>query len=101
VASACARESQDHIGFLLRLTERELIEGEQRAAQRRIKSAKFPIVKTLDTFQFEAQPSINRPLILELMQGEYLEKQENILLMGPIPRHTAPPFYVSDLINVS
>jgi DNA replication protein DnaC len=82
VAGACARESQDHIGFLLRLTERELIEREQRAAQRRIKAAKFPIVKSLDTFQFEAQPSINRALVLELMRGEYLEKQENILLMG-------------------
>ena len=58
------------------------IEREQRAAQRRIKAAKFPVLKTLDTFQFEAQPSINRPLILELIRGEYLENQENILLMG-------------------
>lgn len=82
VAAACAQEAQDHIAFLLRLTERELIEREQRAAQRRIKAAQFPVVKTLDTFQFDQQPSINRPLVVELMRGEYLEKQENILLMG-------------------
>jgi DNA replication protein DnaC len=82
VAAACAQEAQDHIAFLLRLTERELIEREQRAAQRRIKAAKFPVLKTLDTFQFDQQPSINRPLVVELMRGEYLEKQENILLMG-------------------
>jgi DNA replication protein DnaC len=82
VAAACAQEAQDHIAFLLRLTERELIEREQRAAQRRIKAAKFPVLKTLDTFQFDQQPSINRHLVVELMRGEYLEKQENILLMG-------------------
>ena len=82
VAAVCAREDQDHVAFLLPLVERELIEREQRAAQRRIKSARFPVLKTLDTFQFEAQASINRPLVLELTRGEYLERQENILLMG-------------------
>ena len=82
MAAVCAREGQDHLAFLLRLVERELIEREQRAAQRRIKSARFPVLKTLDTFQFEAQPSINRPLLLELSRGEYLDRQENLLLMG-------------------
>ena len=82
IAAVCARERQDHIAYLLKLVERELIEREQRAAERRIKTARFPVLKTLDTFRFDAQPSINRPLILELMRGEYIEKQENILLMG-------------------
>ena len=82
IASVCARERQDHIVYLLKLVERELIEREQRAAERRIKNARFPVLKTLDTFRFDAQPSINRPLVLELMRGEYIEKQENILLMG-------------------
>lgn len=82
VAAVCARESQDHIAYLARLVERELIEREQRAAQRRIKAARFPVLKTLDTFAFEQQPSINRLLVLELIRGEYLDVQENILLMG-------------------
>jgi DNA replication protein DnaC len=82
VAAVCAREGQDHIAYLVRLVERELIEREQRAAQRRIKAARFPVLKTLDTFAFDAQPSINRLLILELIRGEYLDVQENILLMG-------------------
>jgi DNA replication protein DnaC len=82
IAAACAREHQDHIAYLLKLVERELIEREQRAAERRIKTARFPVLKTLDTFRFDAQPSINRPLVLELMRGEYIDKQENILLMG-------------------
>jgi DNA replication protein DnaC len=82
MAAVCAREDQDHLVYLQRLAERELIEREQRAAQRRIKSARFPVLKTLDTFEFELQSSINRPLVLELSRGEYLDRQENILLMG-------------------
>lgn len=48
VAQACAKENQDHIAFLLRLAERETLDREQRAAERRIKAAKFPVLKTLD-----------------------------------------------------
>ena len=82
VAQACAKEDQDHIAFLLRLAERETLDREQRAAERRIKAAKFPVLKTLDTFDFKAQPGINRTLVLELMRGEYLDKHENILFIG-------------------
>ncbi len=82
IAAACAKEGKDHIAFLLRMAERELIDREQRAAERRLKTAKFPVLKTLDTFDFKAQPGINRSLVLELMRGEYLDDTENILLIG-------------------
>ena len=82
IAHDCAKENQDHGAFLLRLCERELIDREQRAALRRIKAAQFPILKTLDTFDFHAQPGINKTLVLELMRGEYLDGNENILFMG-------------------
>ena len=82
VAETCAKEGKNHIDFLLRLCERELLDREQRAAQRRIKSAKFPVLKTLDTFDFAAQPGINKQLIIDLMRGQYLDAQENILFMG-------------------
>ena len=82
IAAACGAEGVDYATYLLRLAERELLDREQRAAERRIKAARFPIIKTLDTFDFKAQPSINRALIIELMRGEYLEKKENILLVG-------------------
>jgi len=82
IAAACAKEGLDHIAFLFRMVERELLEREQRAAQRRIKAARFPVLKTLDTFDFKAQPSIKRPLVLDLMRGEYLDDKENILFIG-------------------
>lgn len=81
-AAVCAKEGEDAITFLARLCERELLEREQRAAERRIREAKFPVLKTLDLFDFAAQPSINRSLILELMRGEYLDQHENILFLG-------------------
>jgi DNA replication protein DnaC len=81
-AASCAKEGRDYGEFLLQLTERELIEREQRAAQRRIKAAKFPVLKTLENFDFDAQPSINEKLVRELAGGSYLETRENVLLIG-------------------
>ena len=82
VAGQCATDNIDHLGFLLRLCELELIDRERRAADRRLKSAQFPNHKTLETFDFKSQPSLNKLLISELMRGEYLDKRENILLVG-------------------
>lgn len=82
LAQACAKDNEDHAAFLLRLCERELLDREQRAAERRLKAAKFPVLKTLDTFDFAAQPGINKNLLLELMRGEYIDAHENILFMG-------------------
>jgi DNA replication protein DnaC len=82
VAARCAKENVDHLGFLLQLCERELIEREGRAAQRRLKAARFPTVKTLEGFDFAAAPRLNKPLVLELLRCEYLDRRENLLLVG-------------------
>jgi DNA replication protein DnaC len=82
VAAVCAQERRDYPQYLLRLTERELIDRERRATERRIKEAQFPVIKTIDSFDFAAQSSINEPLVRELLRGEYIGKKENILLVG-------------------
>lgn len=82
LAALCRQERSDYQTFLLRLAERELQEREVRAAQRRVKAAKFPVTKTLDTFDFSAQPSLNQELVRELVGGEYIERRENVLLVG-------------------
>jgi len=82
VALRCARENVDHLGFLLELCELEVLEREKRAAQRRLKAARFPTEKSLDDFDFLAQPSLNKALVLELARGEYLVRRENCLLVG-------------------
>jgi len=82
MAELCAQERADYTTFLLRLAERELVDREQRAAERRIKAAGFPVLKTLDTFEFTAQPSLNEARVRELIRGEYIEAKENVLLVG-------------------
>jgi len=82
VAASCAEDKVDYATYLLRLTERELLDRERRAADRRLKMAKFPVVKTLDTFDFKAQPSVNESLVRELMRGEYIGRKENVLIVG-------------------
>ena len=82
VAARCARENVDHLGFLLQLCELELIEREKRAATRRLRDAKFPSIKTLENFDFQAQPSINRPLVSELLRCTYIDQRETIILIG-------------------
>lgn len=82
LAQICQRERADYPTYLQKLTERELIDRERRATERRVKAARFPVVKTIDTFDFTAQPSISEPLVRELLRGEYLDKRENILLIG-------------------
>ena len=57
IATRCAADNVDHLGFLLQLCELELIDREKRAAERRLKADRFPTCKTLENFDFTAQPS--------------------------------------------
>ena len=82
VATLCQADRADYPTYLLRLAEREVQDREVRAAERRVKAARFPVVKTLDTFDFAAQPSLNQELVRELVRGEYIDRRENILLIG-------------------
>jgi DNA replication protein DnaC len=82
VATQAAADNADHLAYLLRLTELELLEREKRAAERRVKAARFPTIKTLETFDFSSRPSVNKVLIAELMRCEYIDKKENILMVG-------------------
>lgn len=82
-ARICAVEGVDHVRYLARLTELELIDRERRMVERRIKSAKFPAVKSLDSFDFKAIPSLNKMMVLELARCEWIERQENVIALGP------------------
>jgi DNA replication protein DnaC len=82
VAARCGRDNADHLSFLLQLCELELLERDRKAAERRLKAARFPTHKSLEDFDFKAQSSINRPLVSELLRGEYIDKKENILFVG-------------------
>ena len=82
VAGQCAAEGIDHPGYLLRLSELELIDRHHRMVDRRIKAARFPATKSLDTFDFLAMPSVNKHLVMQLARCEYVDRRENVIAIG-------------------
>lgn len=82
VAKRAAADNVDHLSYLLQLFELEVLDREARAAERRLKAARFPTVKTLESFDFTARPSVNKVLIAELARCEYIDKRENLIFVG-------------------
>ena len=83
LARQCATEGVDHVGYLTRLSEREMIERDRRKVERRIKAARFPVVKSLDSFDFAVIPKLNKMQVLELARCEWIERRENVIALGP------------------
>src|SRR3954470_15332418 len=82
LARQCAAEGVDHTGYLLRLSELELLDRERRLIERRIRQARFPAVKSLDSFDFAAIPSLNKLLVVELARCSYVARRENVIAVG-------------------
>ena len=82
MSAQCAAGGLDHPEYLLRLAELELIDRHQRMMERRIRAARFPAVKSLDTFDFPAIPSVNKALVMELARCEYIQRRENVISVG-------------------
>ena len=78
----CASEGMDHPQYLLRLAELELIDHHQRMVERRIRAARFPAVKSLDTFDFLAIPSVNKAVVMELARCGYIQRRDNVIAIG-------------------
>ena len=83
LAKQAAAEGLDHVQFLARLVELEMIDRERRMIERRIKAAKFPAVKSLDSFDFKAIPALNKMQVLELARCEWVDRRENVIALGP------------------
>jgi DNA replication protein DnaC len=83
LARQCASQGVDHVRYLQRLAELELIDRERRMVERRIKAARFPVVKSLDAFDFKAIPALNKTLVIELARCAYIERHENVIALGP------------------
>jgi DNA replication protein DnaC len=82
LARQCASEGVDHVRYLLRLVEMELIDRERRLVERRIKAAHFPVTKSLDAFDFLAIPTLNKPLVMDLARGGFIDRRENVIAVG-------------------
>jgi DNA replication protein DnaC len=76
------RSKKSHIDFLKALLTAEQTHRFECRISRLISTAKFPVIKTLSEFDFAHIPSLNKPLILELANGHFLESKTNICLLG-------------------
>ncbi len=73
---------QGYEEFLLGLTEVEIMTRMENGCKRRIKQARFPLLKPLETFNFEAAPDLDVRLIKELCEGQYIKEARNVILLG-------------------
>lgn len=83
VLSDAARKEPTYLDFLDGLLREELDAKQKRRIAMAVKIAHFPVVKTLDEFDFKFQPSVDGKLVRELATGRFLAQAENVLLFGP------------------
>ncbi|MDP3063242.1 MAG: IS21-like element helper ATPase IstB [Chloroflexota bacterium] len=85
---ALARQARDggweYEEFLHQLLEVELRSREDRVAARRLQEAHFPVIKTLDQLDWQALQGVSRPKILELASCAYIQKAEDLIVLGPV-----------------
>lgn len=82
VAQMCAAENLEYSRYLFRLAELELIDRDRRKVDRKIRQARFPTIKSLDSFDFTAIPSLNKKRVLDLARCEYIDRRENVIILG-------------------
>lgn len=68
--------------FLLGLVEQEVLQREQNTLRIRLSQARFPLIKTLDTFDFAAIPDLDRQKVLQLAQGDFIREPANVICLG-------------------
>src|SRR3954447_20887477 len=82
LARDAAATNQNYLEYLLRLTESELATRAAAAIARRIKDARFPVLKDFDTYDFSVLPQLSKPKVLELARCEWIEHKYNCCLVG-------------------
>ncbi len=82
VAKEAGRENKSYEAFLLALLESEVTTRESNAVKKRIACAGFPRLKEIGEYDFTQVPGLKKQKVLQLMQCEYLQRQENIVFMG-------------------
>ena len=83
VCEQAAGRDLDYKAFLAQALETEYRGRFLRGTEARIKQARFPWVKTLEQFDFEFQPSLDRKLVRELAGLSFVERAHNVVLLGP------------------
>jgi DNA replication protein DnaC len=73
-----------HVDYLAGLVEGEALDRQQRAIVRRIRQARFPVIKTLDSFQWTWPRKINRLQVQNLFRLKFVEDKANVIILGGV-----------------
>ena len=84
MAQEARRRRQTHAEYLADLMSLEVEKRRERRIRRRMHDAKFPLLKTLDAFDFAQQPKLDRDEVLELFEGDFVKEAHNVVLLGPV-----------------
>ena len=84
LAATAAKNSLGHLDYLARLIEGEAALRADRAVARRIQAARFPVIKTLDTFRWDWPQKINRLQIQDLLRLQFVQDHANVILLGTV-----------------
>jgi len=82
-AKRAAKVKASYTSYLHRLIEEEVLAKTERSINARLAKARFPVIKTLEAFNFAFQPSVGEVLIKELAELSFLGAAENVVLLGP------------------
>lgn len=83
LARECGKKNNGYEEYLLALADLEMQERVKNATARRLREADFPAEKELSGFDFAAAPRVSKKRVLDLAKGEFVEKRENVVLVGP------------------
>lgn len=84
LAKQAAKKHWSHIRYLEQLAEQETTQRRDRATERRIRSARFPVVKTLDEFNWSWPSKINRLQVQNLFRLQFTETKSNVIFLGGV-----------------
>jgi DNA replication protein DnaC len=82
LAREASSNNESYEAYLLRLTELEVAARAANTLAARIRQAGFAVYKDFDTYDFTALPALNKPKLLELARGEWIEQHYNLCLIG-------------------
>jgi DNA replication protein DnaC len=84
LALEAERKRQAHQEYLADLAHAEVTQRRERRIARLIQEARFPVLKTLEGFDFQAQPGLDRESVLELFRCDFVGEKSNVVLIGGI-----------------
>ena len=81
--SLTAKQKLPYLDFLEGLLGEEVRRREERGMERKLKLASFPMMKTLEGFDFNFQPSLDKPTVMNLSNLSFLDRKGNVIFIGP------------------